>query len=150
ASQSISSISLSNSSVVGGSPTGTVIGAINVPMSPSLPAFSGSLSLSTIGRAWSGANGANNSSFAITGGKLVTSGTAAPGSYPICILSTQAGATNSPLGQATTIIASQSISSIALSNNSVVGGSPSGTVVGTINVAMSPSAPAFSGSLSLS
>jgi hypothetical protein len=149
-SQSISSVSLSNASFVGGSPSGTVVGTINATMSPSSPAFSGSLSLSTAQGGCTATNGANNSSFAISGGKLVTSGTVAPGTYAVCILSTQAGATNSPLGQAKTITALQSISSISLSNSSVVGGSPSGTVVGTINVAMSPSSPAFAGSLSLS
>jgi hypothetical protein len=149
-SQSISSVSLSNSSVVGGSPSGTIVGAINVAMSPSSPSFSGSLSLSTMQGGCTATNGANNSSFAISGGNLVTSGTVAPGSYAVCILATQAGATNSPLGQAKTITATQSISSISLSNSSVVGGSPSGTVVGTISVAMSSSSPAFSGSLSLS
>src|SRR5215831_4202063 len=150
ASRSISSIALSNSSVVGGSPSGTVVGTINVAMSPSSPAFSGSLSLSTTQGGCTATNGANNSSFAISGNNLVTNGTVAPGSYAVCILATQAGATNSPSGQAETITASQSISSVSLSKSSVVGGSPSGTVVGTINVAMSPSSPAFSGSLSLS
>jgi hypothetical protein len=149
-SQSISSVSLSNSSFVGGSPSGTVVGAINVAMSPSSPAFAGSLSLSTTQGGCTASNGANNSSFVISGNNLVTNRTVAPGSYAVCILATQAGATNSPLGQATTITASQSISSVSLSNASFVGGSPSGTVVGTINVAMSPSSAAFSGSLSLS
>src|SRR5215831_9948934 len=129
-SQSISSISLSNSSVVGGSPSGTVVGTINVAMSPSSPAFSGSLALSTTQGGCTATNGANNSSFAISGNNLVTNGTVAPGSYAVCILATQAGATNSPSGQAETITASQSISSIALSNASFVGGSPSGTAVG--------------------
>jgi hypothetical protein len=114
-SQSISSVSLSNSSFVGGSPSGTVVGTINVAMSPSSLAFSGSLSLSTTQGGCTATNGANNSSFAIIGGNLVTSGTVAPGSYAVCILATQAGATNSPLGQAKTSTASQSISSISLS-----------------------------------
>jgi hypothetical protein len=147
----ISSISLSKSSFVGGSPSGTVVGTINVAMSPSSPAFSGSLSLSTTQGGCTATNGANNSSFAISGSNLVTNGTVAPGTYAVCILATQAGATNSPFGHPATITGSaQSISSISLSKSSFVGGSPSGTVVGTINVTMSPSSPAFSGSLSLS
>src|SRR6516165_3099694 len=150
-SQSISSVSLSNSSFVGGSPSGTVVGAINVAMLPSSPAFSSSLSLSTTQGGCTTANGANNSSFAISGGNLVTNGTVAPGTYAVCILATQAGATNSPFGQAVTITgSSQSISAISLSKSSFVGGSPPGTVVGTINVTISPSSPAFSGALSLS
>src|SRR6516162_8994730 len=119
-------------------------------MMPSSPAFSGSLSLSSTQGGCTATNGANNSDFAISGNNIVTNGTLAPRSYAVCILTTQAGATNSPLGQAKTITGSQSISSVSLSNSSVVGGSPSGTVVGTIKVAMSPSSPAFSGSFSLS
>jgi hypothetical protein len=115
-SQSISSISLSKSPFVGGSPSGTVVGPINVAMSPSSPAFSGSLSLSTTQGGCTGTNGANNSSFAISGGNVVTNGNVAPGSYAVCILATQAGKTNSPFGQALTITAS-SPSTASLSAN---------------------------------
>src|SRR6516225_1771283 len=126
-------------------------GAVSQSISPSSPAFSGSLSLSTTQGGCTATNGANNSSFAISGGNLVTNGTVAPGTYAVCILATQAGATNSPFGQAVTITgSSQSISAISLSKSSFVGGSPPGTVVGTINVTISPSSPAFSGALSLS
>jgi hypothetical protein len=149
-SQSISSVSLSNSSFVGGSPSGTVVGAINVAMLPSSPAFSSSLSLSTTQGGCTTANGANNSSFAISGSNLVTNGTVAPGTYAICILATEAGATNSPFGQAATITASsQSIASISLSNSSFPA-NVSNATVGTISVTMSPPSPAFSGTLSLS
>src|SRR5262249_4475244 len=92
--------SLSNSSIVGGSPSGTVVGTINVAMSPSSPAFFGSLSLSTTQGGCTATNGANNSSFAISGNNLVTNGTVAPGTYAVCILATQASASNSPVGQA--------------------------------------------------
>jgi hypothetical protein len=117
-SEAISSVSLSKSSFVGGSPSGTVVGTINVAVSPSSPPFSGSLSLSTTQGGCTATNGANNSSFAISGNNLVTNGTIAPGSYAVCILATQAGATNSPFGQAKTVTASQndpSITNVALS-----------------------------------
>jgi hypothetical protein len=119
-------------------------------MSPSSPAFSGSLSLSTTQGGCTATNGANNSSFAISGSNLVTNGTVAPGTYAVCILATQAGATNSPFGQAATITgSSQSIASIFLSNPSF-NPNVSNATVGTISVAMSPASPAFSGTLSLS
>jgi hypothetical protein len=125
-SQSISSVALSNSSVVGGSPSGTVVGTINVAMSPSSPAFSGSLSLSTTQGGCTATNGANNSSFAITGNNLVTNRTVAPGSYAVCTLATQAGATNSPFGQASTITASsQSTASLSASPTTITSGQSS-------------------------
>jgi hypothetical protein len=50
---------------------------------------------------------------------------------------------------AISVAAGQAIAAVSLSNNSFTGGAPSGTVVGTISVTMSPPSPAFSGSLSL-
>jgi hypothetical protein len=44
---------------------------------------------------------------------------------------------------------SQTITGVSLSSTSFAGGAASGTVIGTIGVAMSPAAPAFSGTLSL-
>jgi hypothetical protein len=49
-----------------------------------------------------------------------------------------------------TITSGQAISAVSLSNSNFTGGVPSGTVVGTIAVAMSPATTAFSGTLSLS
>jgi hypothetical protein len=61
------------------------------------------------------------------------------------ITATQAGAGGSPFVQSITLTAtSQTISSIALSNNSTTNGLPSGTSVGTLSVTMSPMAPTFS------
>src|SRR5262249_41663977 len=56
--------------------------------------------------------------------------------YAVCLLATQAGATNSPFGQAKTITASQSISSISVSPSSFAANSPVGTVVGAVSVGM--------------
>jgi hypothetical protein len=171
--ESISSLSLSNSSVAGDSPSGTVVGTIIVTMSPSSPTFSGSLSLSTTQAGCTGTNGANNSSFAISGGNLVTNGTLAPGSYAVCILATQAGATNSPLAQALTITVStivnpQTPSAIAIggdgcggtscsvpniddtfANNVASGLPPNGTYVGTLSTTLSSGTPPFAGSYTI-
>ena len=125
-SPSISSISLSNSSIIGGSPSGTVVGAVNVAISPSSPAFSGSLSLSTAQGGCTATNGANNSSFAISGGNLVTSGTVPPGTNAVCILATQAGATNSPFARTLTITASsQSTATLSANPTTITNGQSS-------------------------
>ena len=136
AAQSISSVSLSNGSFLGGSPSGTIVGAINVTMSPSSPAFSGSLSLSTTQGGCTATNGANNSSFAISGRKLVTNGTVPPGTYAVCILATQAGATNSPFGRALTITASsQATASLSANPTSISSGQSSTLTWSSTNAA---------------
>lgn len=56
--------------------------------------------------------------------------------------------TSANLGVAVTT--SQAIAAVSVSNSSFAGGAPSGTVVGTIGVTMSPASPPFSGTLSLS
>jgi hypothetical protein len=93
AGQAITGVSLSNSTFTGGAASGTVVGAISVTMSPSSPAFSGSLSLS----------GANASNFRISNGNLTTNGVVAAGSYQVNIVATESGVTGSPLTQAETI-----------------------------------------------
>jgi hypothetical protein len=84
-SQSITSVNLSNSSFTGGVPSGTVVGAISVTMSPSAPPFSGSLALS----------GTDAGKFQIAGTNLATSGVIPAGTYQINIVPTEAGATGS-------------------------------------------------------
>jgi hypothetical protein len=101
AGQAITGISLSNSTFTGGAASGTIVGAISVTMSPSSPAFSGSLSLS----------GTNASSFQISGSNLVTNGTVPAGNYNINIVATETGVTGSPLAQAETIVGSSGSSS---------------------------------------
>jgi hypothetical protein len=63
------------------------------------------------------------------------------------MLATQPSATNSPFGRAATITGtgggSQTISSIALSNNRTTTGLSSGTAVGTLSVTLSPITPTF-------
>jgi hypothetical protein len=97
-SQAISSVTLSNNSFQGGAPSGTVIGAIAVTMSPLSPSFTGTLSLS----------GANASSFQVAGGNLVTSGVLPAGTYQVNVVATESGMTNSPFVQAATITATSS------------------------------------------
>jgi hypothetical protein len=89
AGQAITGVSLSNSTFTGGAASGTIVGAINVTMSPSSPAFSGSLSLS----------GTNASSFQISGGNLATNGVLAAGIYQVNIVATESGVSSSPFTQ---------------------------------------------------
>jgi hypothetical protein len=85
ASQSIASVNLSNSSFAGGAPSGTVVGAITVTMSPNSPSFSGSLTLS----------GTDAGKFQIVGTNLETSGVIPAGTYQINIVPTETGVTGS-------------------------------------------------------
>jgi hypothetical protein len=96
--QTITAVNLANTNFAAGAPSGTVVGAITVTMSPSSPAFSGSLSLS----------GTNASSFQIVGTSLETNGVVAAGTYQINIIATQAGASGSPFSQPETITGSSS------------------------------------------
>src|SRR5690242_321391 len=97
-SQTITGISLANSSFTGGAASGTVIGAISVTMSPTAPAFSGTLSLT----------GANASRFQIVGSNLETNGVVPAGTYQINLVATQSGATASPFTQAETLTGTSS------------------------------------------
>ena len=97
-SQAITAVSLSNSSFTGGAPSGMVVGAISVSMSPSSPAFSGTLTLS----------GSDASSFQIAGANLETNGILQAGTYQVNIVATQAGATGSPFTAAETITGTSS------------------------------------------
>ena len=80
-SQSIASVKLSTSTFTGGAPSGTVVGAIGVAMSPTSPAFSGSLALS----------GTNAGKFQIAGTNLETNGIIPAGTYQINIVPTELG-----------------------------------------------------------
>jgi hypothetical protein len=93
AGQAVTAVSLSSSAFTGGAASGTVVGAIRVTMSPSSPAFSGTLSLS----------GTNASSFQIVGSNLETNGAVPAGTYKINIVATETGVTGSPFTQAETI-----------------------------------------------
>jgi hypothetical protein len=143
--QAIASVSLSNSTFTGGAPSGTVVGTISVSMSPATPAFSGTLTLS----------GGNATSFQIVGTNLETKGVLPAGTYSINLVATEAGTTGSPFTAVVSINGTnppqaQAITSVSLSSSTFTGGAPSGTVVGTISVSMSPATPAFSGTLTLS
>src|SRR5262245_5469209 len=91
--QAIAAVSLSNNSFTGGAPSGTVVGAVSVTMSPAAPAFSGSLSLT----------GTNASQFQIVGGNLATKGVVAAGNYQVNIVATESGVGGSPFTQAEAI-----------------------------------------------
>ena len=76
-SQSIAGIALSNSTFIGGSTSGTVVGALSVTMN-SGPAFSGPLSLVSSGGV--SCSGGDTTDFQIVSGNLETNGTVAAGS----------------------------------------------------------------------
>ncbi len=121
----ITGITLSGSSFTGGASSGTVVGSIGVTTTGG--SFSGALSLT----------GADASSFQIVGTNLETNGVVAAGSYAINIVATQGGAVGSPFTQPETITGSSgpvTITGVSLSNNSFLGGSSSGTVVGNFSV----------------
>jgi len=136
----LASVTLSNNSIAAG-PTGTVVGAIGVTTSPP-GLFTGSLSLSNSAGGCNGVNGADNASFQIAVANLETSGTPGAGTYQVCLLATQAGATGSPLGQAETITitSAPTITAINLSISTYPIGTTSGTTVATLT------APTSSGS----
>jgi hypothetical protein len=100
AAQAITAVNLSGSSFTGGAPSGTVVGAISVTMSPSSPPFSGTLSVT----------GTNASRFQIVGSNLETNGIVPTGTYQINIVATQAGASASPFTQPETITGAGSTS----------------------------------------
>ena len=136
----ITGVTLSNATFTGSAPSATVVGTVAVTMSSG--AFTGSLSVT----------GANASSFMMSGNNLETMGVVPAGSYSINIVATQSGATGSPFTVAETltgtpVVVAPSITGITLSNSSFAGGAASGTVVGTVAVAMSSGT--FTGSLSL-
>jgi hypothetical protein len=137
--QTIASISLSNSSFTGGSPSGTVVGAISTTMSPASPAFSGSYSVT----------GTNAASFQVVGSNLETNGVVAAGSYSINIVATQAGISNSPFSSPKTITGNaQTIASVNISNTTYTPNSAN-AVVGTLTVTMSPSTPVSTAALTV-
>lgn len=135
---SFTNINLSSLTFASGQPSGTAIASITPVLTNG--SFSGSLSLS----------GANAGSFAINGSTLVTSGVVGTGTYNITITAAQNGLSNSPFSKPFTLTASTApaFNALTLSNNTFVGGSASGTVVGNITATLSSGS--FTGSLSLS
>lgn len=115
---SITAVTLSNNSFTGGSPSGTVVGAISVTMSSG--SFTGTLSLS----------GTNAASFQIVGSNLETNGVVANGTYSINIVATQGGAGGSPFTQPETITGS---SAIQVATLTLVNTSGSTQAAGTIS-----------------
>lgn len=106
----ITSVSLSNSTFVAGSPTGTVVGTLSTALSSGN--FNGGYAFSqapTVGGAsCSPTNGAQNSAFAVdavAGTITVAQAGLAAGSYPVCVAVAQAGVVNSPYGVPLTLVA---------------------------------------------
>jgi hypothetical protein len=116
--------SLSPTSFLGGSATGTTIGAISVLEQNGT--FSGSLSLS------------DTTHFQLSSptlpSNLKTLGVDRPYTYPLTITATQNGIAGSPFSKAFSVVGT-GITGITLSPQQFVGGSASGTAVGQITVA---------------
>lgn len=146
--QSIASVSPSSAAYSSGISSGATVAAIAVAMNPTLPAFSGTLSLT----------GANAADFSLSSTTLPSNLTA-NGSTPTCgsittlnlnIVATQSGATGSPFTQAVTVTCNpQSIASVSPSSTNYISGIASGAAITAIGVTMSPASPTFAGTLSL-
>lgn len=151
--QTISSLTLSNTSVTSGAASGTVVGAISVALSPASPTFSGTLAISGPDASNFTLSSSSLPSNLLTSGVLTTTScTTGDGHCQITITATQSDAIGSPFSQSFTIIVNavtQTISSVSLTGTTVLSGQPSGTTVGPVSVVMSPSTPAFTGTLSL-
>lgn len=115
----ITSVSLSNNSFIGGSGSGTVVGTISVAVSSG--SFAGTLTLS----------GTDAAKFQIVGSQLQLATTVANGTYSINIIATDATFSNSPFTQPETITGGAAASySITFANTSG-SASPSTTPIQT-------------------
>jgi hypothetical protein len=100
-------------------------------------------------------SGTDAASFELSGTTLRTSTAAGtslnPGSFSINLIDTISGAVNSghPFPQTLTATTPQSIGSVSLSNSTFDCTQASGTVIGAVSVIMSPTSPAFAGTLAL-
>lgn len=128
----IASVSLSSNTVTAGSAINTVVGAITVGML-NATSFTGSFNALT---------GTDAASFHIVGSNLETNvSSISAGTYNININATQAHVhPTNPFSQPEVITASSgapTITAITLSNNTFVGGAPTGTPVGTLSTTVS-------------
>ncbi len=144
--QTITFVNVSPLTFTGGATDGTVVGPVTVTLTPPSPTFTGPLSLT----------GTNSSRFRLSSttlpSNLLLNGAQTSGTYSINLVATQSGLSASPFTAPLTVIGTASpstISAITLSSTTFYGGSPDGTLVGMIGVTMSPSIPAFSGTLSI-
>ncbi|MBV8349511.1 MAG: hypothetical protein JOZ49_18890, partial [Mycolicibacterium sp.] len=146
--QTIASVSLSNNTFTPGV-SASVVGTLSATMSPASPPFSGSFSLSTSATNCTSSNGANNGSFQIVGTTLESTGSVSAGTYPVCVAATQAGISNSPLGQPFTLTAQAFVSTQLSCDPSCAFTAGSASSIGTASASLTPAVPAFSGSWSL-
>lgn len=129
------------------SPTGTVLGNIDVEMSAGV--FSGTVSLSATGCTTAG----DTTHFQILNNTTVASlGTPpAAGTYTICIAATQAGVSNSPQYHNMNIsVGPQTLAQTVISCiTACIVPTGAASTVGQLNTMMSPGWPAFAGSYAL-
>jgi hypothetical protein len=137
--QVISGIGLSNKTVAANQPAGTVVGQAGVVMSPTTPAFSGSL-----------ATPATDAYFQMSGTALTTKAPLGAGTYNTAIIATQSGISDSPFtqGETITVLTLPTLSlSLSPSSPSVASNAALGSAVATITATWSDGSP-FTGTLS--
>jgi hypothetical protein len=136
--QVISSIGFTPNAVSANQPAGTVVGQASVVMSPTTPAFSGTL-----------ATPSTDPYFQMSGNQLVTAQPLGAGTYNTSIIATQSGITDSPFTQRETItvnpLPTLSVS-VNPTNPTTAASAPLGTVVATVTATWSDGSP-FSGTL---
>jgi hypothetical protein len=136
--QVISSIALSNKTITANQPAGTVVGQASVTMSPTTPAFSGTL-----------ATPSTDAYFQMSGSALVTKAPLGAGTYNTSILATQSGISDSPFTQGETITVNPKPTlSLSLNpvNPSISASAQRGAFVATITASWSDGSP-FTGTL---
>jgi hypothetical protein len=136
--QVISSIGLVKKTISANQPAGTVAGTASVTMSPTTPAFSGSLATPTA-----------DPYFAMSGTNLVTAQPLGAGTYNTSIIARQCGITGSPFTQRETITVNP-LPTLSVSVNptspTTAASAPLGTVVATVTASWSDGSP-FTGTL---
>jgi hypothetical protein len=136
--QVISSIGFTPNAVSANQPAGTVVGQASVVMSPTTPAFSGTL-----------ATPSTDPYFQMSGNQLVTAQPLGAGTYNTSIIATQSGITDSPFTQGETITVNPlpTLSlSLSPSRPSVASDATLGSAVATITATWSDGSP-FTGTL---
>jgi hypothetical protein len=136
--QVISSIGLSNRTISATLPAGSVVGTASVVMSPTTPAFSGSLATPT-----------GDQYFSMSGNSLVTAVQLPAGNYTTSIIATQSGINDSPFsqGEAITVTPAPTLNiSTNPTNPSIAADAQPGAIVAAVTASWSDGSP-FTGTI---
>src|ERR1700730_15427151 len=136
--QVISSIGLSNRPISATQPAGSVVGTASVVMSPTTPAFSGSLATPT-----------GDQYFSMSGNSLVTAVQLPAGNYTTSIIATQSGINDSPFSQseAITVTPAPTLNiSTNPTNPSIAADAQPGAIVAAVTASWSDGSP-FTGTI---